>query len=408
MTDERDPLVPQPVSDWDEAADDVMRRLTEDARYTRLPRMAKDQFLSPDSCAIIVANVREFLKHESVSQGQLARMAGVSASVVNELLAEKYRGDPAPACKKLNAAMEQHLRRITSPDLEGFVMTGVAKEVFALLHYVARGEAQIGVLTAVSGVGKSLALKACMKTDFVNGIYIEANPGCSSPLYFCRAILHCLRTGNWRVNYERGLETEAVYTRADAFNQIVKRLAGTRRLIVVDEAENLDVATLNLLRQILDATGCNAVLAGRPPLNKLILRSVRSESVGGSVRGRIAIERTLTGLYKAPTDGRWLFNVDDVAEVLEKFKVRFTKDAARWLAALANLTAAEDCGALRYAIRLFRLTLRANAKAHEITVDMLKEANLLQREESTAAKYASLIDPILAASRGRERQAATA
>jgi len=391
---------------WDEQADDVMARLEQDARYERLPRMAKTDYLAPETCDVIAANAREFLKHENVTQKQLARMAGISPTVLNELLAGKYRGDPSPACKKLNAVMEQHLRRVGSPDLENFTTTGVAKQIFTICKVAAEGEAGIGVITAVSGVGKTLALKACVKGEFPNGIYLEINPGCCSPLWFCRAILHCLRTGDWRIKHERGIEDEGVYTRAAAFNQIVQRLAGSHRLIVVDEAENLNLDTLNLLRQILDATGCNAVLAGRPPLLRLINQSVKVASIGGSVRGRVIIERQLTGLYQAPGGGQWLFSIDDVIDVLEKHKVRISSDAGRWLAALANISAAEDSGALRYAVRVFRIAMRANKSAQEITLAMVQEANALQRDRSAADRYASLIEPIMAASRRREARSA--
>jgi len=404
-------IFPKPLADWDDCTDAAIHELTEDARrsYTKVPRMAKkSDALTPESCDIIIANVRQFFKHESVSQRQLARMAGVSSTTLNELLANKYRGDPSKHCKKLNAAIEQHFQRVSAPELEHFVSTGVAKEIFAVLKYTARGDSSLGVITANSGVGKSLALRAAIKTDFPNGILIEVNPGCSSPLWFCRAILQCLRCGTSFVQGERGIGDEGVWSKAAAFNKIVAKIAGSRRLIVVDEAENLATESLNLLRQILDATGCNAVLAGRPPLAVKVRRSVKTESIGGSVIGRISVQHNLQGIYNAPSDGRWLFSVDDVTEVLNKFKVRFKPEAARWLCALANISAVADDGGLRYAVRLFKMTARINPKAPEITAAMLKQANTLQRDQAYATTLTEQISRFLQQSDSKRRQAAIA
>jgi len=386
--DHEQQLFPKPLADWDDTSDAAIRKLADDSRvtYTKVPRMAKNNMLAPESCDIIIENARQFLKHENVTQRQLGRMAGVKPTTLNELLASKYQGEPSKYCKKIDAAMNQHFRRVSSPELEHFVSTGVAKEVFAILRYTATVESAIGVVTANSGVGKSMALRAAVKSDFPNGLYIEVNAGQSSPLWFLRAILQCLRCGTSFAPRDRELGDERVWSRAAAFNKIVAMIADSRRLLVIDEAENLPPESINILRQILDKTKCSAVLAGRPPLAALIQNTTRRQSIGGSVLGRVVISRNLQGLYASPDDGRWMFNIDDIVEILNKFKIRFQPGAARWLCAMANISAMSDKRGLRSAINLFKMTVRLNKNAAVITTDMLGETLglLCDRDEAVA------------------------
>ena len=209
------------------------------------------------------------------------------------------------------------------------------------------------------------------------------NAGCATPLHFLRAII---RHERLRPLAGQGFPaprggSEDVYSIAEAFNRITERLAGSSRLIALDEADGLLNPTFNIVRQLYDATKCPVVLAGRPPLNAKIRRTIRDEAIGGSLSGRICVDHRLEPRAIEGTDGRWWFSQDEIVAFLEQYKVSFSPDAARWLAALANVAAIEghrEAGALRYAEQVLQLAIAINT-GDRITETTLKEANGLLR-----------------------------
>jgi len=374
--------------------DDPMADYEEDARVSRVPRMDKKE-LTAESRKAIINNINEFLDTLKMPRQRLARMAGISATTLTEILGGVYRGDTDKLLHKLRAAMDQHNRRLHSPACDGFVETGVATQIYAVLRGTTRSGG-IGVFTGPSGIGKTMTLRAAIGLDFPNAIYVEVNPGCSSPLFLCREILRQMR--NSRTGSRTVSDPDSFYSKASAFLVIREHLKDSDRLLVFDEADGLHLDSLNMLRQIHDATGCPIVLSGRPNLRKKIDKTTKLDEIGGSFRGRIVVDVELAAKYSAPDGGggRWRFSVDEIAEVLKKWKVHFSPDVARWLCALANLSAAEERGGLRYAVHVYRMAVML-LKGEKKTIELrdIRRANSLLRKSERAAIAADRVDAVL-------------
>ncbi len=378
---------------------EAMEALQNDARIENYPRMP-----GPDAGGdrreawqTAIENIRRWCSEWKVDYTNLARRSGLSYRVVSEVLRGKYQGDTEGALQKMEAAVSAAVSREDAPSagVQGFVLTAVAREIFAIVRTTNK-LGRIGVLYEESGAGKSIALRVVMRKEFPNGLLIEANEGTASPVNFLRAMV--------RQIFKRS--REQFRSRAEVFSFVTGCLVGSRRLIAVDEAENLTIDTLNVIRQVHDAAGVPIVLAGRPFLRKKIDRTMRDERIGGSLRGRICIECLLSARVGGPDGhgGRWLFSEDEVTEILSRYRVRFTVDAGRWLHALANLSSfgGQQCeqGALRYAVSVFEMAILL-AKGQEITRETAIQANTLLRGGS----FNPDLDPII---QERMRRARTA
>ena len=367
--------------------------LFRDAQIDRWTRMSSAKALTDEERRVGVENFKRFMAHEQgMTRTKLARMAGVGASTLAELLNGKYRGDVDKLIRRLDGAINEFLRRTDAPGSGQFIKTHVAKRIFAILKTTAKMRT-MGALYGCSGLGKTMALEAAVGLDFPSAILVKVNPGCTSPVNFCHELLR-------QIVRPRGIP-DTLRTRAAAFNAIVGRLDGSDRLLLIDEADGLQIETLNLIRHIHDATGCPVLLCGRPNLARKINRTMRSEEIGGSLRGRLGVEYDLmAGCGAGGKGGRWLFSLAEVADVLAKFRVKFTKDAANWLAMLANITAFDggrEAGGLRHAVKVFTLAilLAQHQRNQTVTLDLVKQASGLTRDEDYAAEIGRSIDEAL-------------
>ena len=367
--------------------------LENDARLDRWSGMTrKTRKLTDEERQISIENFLRFVEHmPEMTKGRLAKLAGIGSSTLSELLKGQYRGDVDRLIGRLDAAINEFYRRRDAPGRGQFVHTNIAKRIFTILKTTAKLEG-MGAFYCASGVGKTIALEAAIQQDFPSAILVKVTPGCASPLNFSRELLK-------QIMRPRGVP-DAIRTQAGAFNQIVARLEGSQRLILIDEADGLHIETFNTVRHIHDATGCPIVLAGRPNLARKIDRTTRNDEIGGSLRGRLCVEHDLMAGFDGRTAGRWLFSVGEVSEILAKFKIRFAKDAAHWLTMLANLSAYDgqrESGGLRYAVKIFTLAIllvRQKADA-TISLEMVRIANAYTRDEEYAAQIGLQVDAAL-------------
>ena len=363
--------------------------------------------LSPDEVEQCLANLREFLTRTGLSNQQFARQAGISPASLCELLANRYRGNVSRMIARCQATVEELVRREDAPTAARFVSTGVARRIFTLIKAATKLRT-MGIVYGPSGLGKSMAVAACVRLELPNAVLLSADPSCRSPRNLCRAIAKQLYGGR--------LDVSSIVSQADGFARIVAKLKDSERTIIIDEADCLTTQSLNLLRYVHDVSGsddtrCAVVLVGRPILAKRIAATVKDPEIGGSLRGRLSFEHNLAADAACTGDGdsAWLFSVEEVMEVLARMKVRLSRDAGRWLCALANLSLLSDGGSegggMRYAIKVAQLARTANPGAEELGQEQVRVAARFTRDRWTAE---TLENQIRTALGRREAQAATA
>lgn len=371
--------------------------LEQDARVDEVPRMATDtrELSGPERHRAII-NIKRLREQFGLSLKRLADMAGVTDSVVSEVLRNRYQGKTDEILVKLEGALNEHARRQAAGANVKYVHIATARQIFKVVKYVSKAES-IGVITGVSGIGKSMALEAITRSDdFRTAILVSVAADSKSPLRFARALLRAI-AGN------RASAIESVWSVADAFAEICDRLGSGQRLILIDEAENLQLETLNLIRQIHDRSQSPIVLCGRPHLSTKIERTTKCEEIGGSLVGRICFRHQLSpprglapGLPGGADAGEWICDKIELAQILSGHKIRFRPDAIAWLHDLAHLSAlrqdtGRESGGLRLVAKLAMLAVAVNRGEASITAEMCQRAYGLMVGPTEARALADLV-----------------
>jgi DNA transposition AAA+ family ATPase len=182
----------------------------------------------------------------------VSRATGVSSAALSQWRTGKYVGDS----KKIDDQVASFLRRErdkSDGDLKRapFVMTSVAKRIFVVLRDC-HIQSLVGVIVANAGDGKTYAIQEYCRRNR-DAILVEADQGYTSLALF--TMLH--RVLGSHTGKESMHET---------VEGVIDRLRDSGRMIIVDEAENLPVKALDLLRRVYDKAGVGIVLAGMPRL----------------------------------------------------------------------------------------------------------------------------------------------
>ncbi|EBC4877357.1 ATPase [Salmonella enterica] len=191
------------------------------------------------------------MKENGFNQSQVARAIGKSPATINQFLQGKYAGDTKTLETEISSFIHREcdkksLRAINAK----FVMTTTAKKALNVCR-LAHLDCDINVIFGDAGMGKTMILREYAASN-ADAILIETDPG-----YTARVVLDelCNKLGISR----RG-------TLHEMSDNCIAALAGTGRLLLIDEAENLPYRALETIRRIHDKAGIGVILAGMPRL----------------------------------------------------------------------------------------------------------------------------------------------
>jgi DNA transposition AAA+ family ATPase len=284
----------------------------------------KDALTAEESRAIAEA-FKAFRKIHPVSLKQAAKETGYSAPSISEFLSGRYRADPTKLAKRLAQWMEQTARRGNIPKPAPYVPTWVAEQIYsAAMH--ANDLVCMAAIVCPAGTGKTTVLKVVCEEN--GGIYVSC-PGGMHRRDVYRAIAERL---GWR---------RTTGTCGELLGFILSALAGTKRMIVLDEAHQLG-RTISCVRAIFDGAHVPIILAGASE----ILDLIDDRSDGGGQFSSRTMRRNLLDVIQSAgrPDGkggrcRMLFTQDEVAKFLAGMKIRLSRDGLEMAWRLACLPA---------------------------------------------------------------------
>ncbi|MGY3873459.1 AAA family ATPase [Aeromonas dhakensis] len=240
--------------------------------------------LEQNSNQEVVARVKALLEQSIVTQAQIAKEIGVSGSTVNQLLNGNYKADPTAMLQKLANWLTAREQRADAPRDPGFVMTETARQINADMGYALTTQS-IVIIHGISGVGKTTALREFQRKH--NNVWVIT----TSP---SRATMtECMYELAMELNMENAPRLRGPLARA-----LRRRLRNTKGLIVVDEADHLDRATLEELRILVEEVEIGLVLVGNSRVYTQLTGGPRSEDFA-RLFSRIAKKRSLTKAKKA-------------------------------------------------------------------------------------------------------------
>ena len=197
-----------------------------------------------------------FKRASGLNQTQLSRGIGVSEAAVSMYLNGKYAENKGNL-DTIEKRVREYLDREKTKEQEAgsrvevpFVATLTAQRIYEAMADAHMG-GEITVVYGQAGVGKTMAVRHYCAHN-ATAILVEANPSFTAQVLLKKIAAAARIPASGTLN--------------EMYELICERLHGAGRLIVVDEAENLPLRALEMLRRIHDETGCGLVLAGMPRL----------------------------------------------------------------------------------------------------------------------------------------------
>jgi DNA transposition AAA+ family ATPase len=188
---------------------------------------------------------------EGMSQTELARLAGTSASTLGRWLKDSYEGDNEKVARQVEGALhalaDRQAQTAALPAAPAYIPTPTSERIVSALRY-AHVASDVVVIYGGAGVGKTQSLQHYAKG--APNVYIAtATPASAGVVPALEEVADALGV--------------AIASGAARLHRaIVKRLVGTYGLLIIDEAQHLSVAALDQMRSIHDATNCGLALVG--------------------------------------------------------------------------------------------------------------------------------------------------
>ena len=167
------------------------------------------------------------------SQAELSRRLGMNnSSSLSRWLNSSYNGD----VEKIEKALEEYFRAqeaaeeiadkaAPSRPAGDYVPTSISEDVFQSIRYCQLHRC-VTVLHGDAGVGKTKGAEKFLRENPSSTVYISMTPGTASLNGVYRALAKALKIGGKR-------------NRMDMMEEVRARLAGTNKVVIVDEAQHL-------------------------------------------------------------------------------------------------------------------------------------------------------------------------
>ncbi len=202
-----------------------------------------------------VSFLKDYIRESGKKQVEVAAELGYSGAMLSSFLAGTYK-TPHTVIPKVEELARVHEKKTVAPKEPGFAETSVSRCVMNAISY-AHLRGTIAVVYGDAGVGKTCAVRQYMKKNSL-ALGVTMSPTYASITGVNELIAEQLGV---RERVARKITRE-----------IVGKLRGSGRVLVVDEAQHLTVRALNHLRCISDESGIGVALVG-------------NEEVYGKLRG---------------------------------------------------------------------------------------------------------------------------
>ncbi|MCE2516238.1 MAG: AAA family ATPase [Alphaproteobacteria bacterium] len=243
---------------------------------TQSAEKSAEQTIITRNDAIIDA-VKKQMAAEKTSQADLARVLGVSTTLINQVLKGIYKGDLGSILLKLEQwsadrrdAAEARAQAVTAPD---FMETPTAVEFMTALSVSQQLKKYI-IITGAPGVGKTMAAREYFRRHSAVTM-VTLSPVVSRPL----SLLQHLSD---ELNISTRVQSRMTRNLIDYWN------ARPGGMLIVDEAQHLSTQALDELRSIHDQSAVGIALLG----NENLIERLTGDNTAvefGQLRSRFSI-----------------------------------------------------------------------------------------------------------------------
>jgi DNA transposition AAA+ family ATPase len=215
--------------------------------------------------------VRAWLNKEAGrDQATLGRLSGVKAGTLSQVLSGQYPSSPSDWLATLADVVDRYWER-QKAGLSKIPLTET-KTFSMMTRVIARAhqDGDFGVIFGRVGIGKTMVVQRYAATRAA--VLVEGFDG----------IDHSTLVGE--LVEGTGAKVSPSATQSAKINAVIKRLKGSDKVILVDEAQWLPDRSLGALRRISDMAGVGVVLVGNPELE---IRVADPDGRFGQITSRI-------------------------------------------------------------------------------------------------------------------------
>ena len=252
--------------------------------------------------------INEYMAGAGENQSSVAKKIGVSPSALSQYLAGKYPTPMAiePKIKEFFAMLEMKGSTSLMASRPEFKPTSISDTVINTIAYC-HVQRAMGAIYGDAGIGKTMSVNK-YEEDHTEAIVISAAFALSKPMSFLKALA-------------RKLRTPEVRRQDDLYIDLVDKLRGSEKILIIDEAQHLPHSTLEIIRGLHDDAEVPVVLVGNQEVYSKLVG--RGEAAFAQLFSRIAIRKNmLTGMIK-------LTDVERIFTGLGEAETKFLHDVSR-------------------------------------------------------------------------------
>lgn len=253
---------------------------------------------------------------KDLSQAKVAKLLGVSSTLLNQFLNNKYKGDLEGIVNKAVNFMNSMTRRESRVKNKPFIETSIAKKIGNLITQTDKftdDEGKIGIIVGDGGHGKSHCLRYYAEAN-KNTIYVELDRGMNTTMIFAEI---AKKIG--------GIDASGSLSKVT--RRLIDAIQNRRTIIMLDEASWLNVNQLDLLRQIIVIKSrCPLILAGNQDLLKTIHQPTTRRGYESLDQFTSRLMRVLNLDNESSNKNGGLYTAEDLRKLYEFGGIRLTVD----------------------------------------------------------------------------------
>lgn len=275
----------------------------------------------------VIDELNEYITASGKSQAQVAQELGRSSGAVSAFLSGKYK-TPHAMIPDVKALIELNRKKTVSPKEPEYEETMVCRRIKNSIAY-AHVRGVVSVVYGDAGIGKTSAVREYVKNERLS-LLITARPDYSS-----------ITGVNELIAKQMGIKERVSRKITD---EIISRMQGSGRVLIVDEAQHLTVKALDHLRCLSDESGIGIALVG----NEKVYDKMRGDGSKelGQLFSRICM------LEHVQTED---ITYEDIEKIFGKYDI--AEDAMKLLLGISN-----SPYGLRGAVNVYIGTVAVNQK----------------------------------------------
>lgn len=235
--------------DWSEWAIDLV-----DGAAGSMEAITEETVFDDAQSAEVLRQAGEIQASDKLSDGDLAKILGISRATYSQVKSGKYTGDVQGVLRRIALWLHGRTMKAEAP-IGDYVVTRVGRYISAVCQR-AWQMPTIGLVITRSGAGKTAALTAFCRRAGDRAVYLSAGEAASTKTGMLHELAEALG-----VHVGHRATSTTIYR--DIRQKLADRYSGGRArpvLLIVDEATTLQPSALNLLRNLHDDGRCRLAL----------------------------------------------------------------------------------------------------------------------------------------------------